>query len=97
MERTTLTTPTAPARRRTMLREQLRAARAARAERRSLARDLASYTSPRELNDLEAMLQRYSDGDTADIRRIVSGRRAAHGSNHRAPAGRTHGYNGPAA
>ena len=51
--------------------------RAARAARTSLERDLASYTSPGDLNDLDAILDRYSDEDTADIRRILAARRAA--------------------
>jgi hypothetical protein len=64
------------------IRASLRAAkredrRAARAARTSLERDLASYTSPGDLNDLDAILDRYSDEDTADIRRILAARRAA--------------------
>jgi hypothetical protein len=58
------------------IRGQYRATRAARAARKSLARDLASYTSPHDLNDLEAILERYSDDETADIRRILAARRA---------------------
>ena len=64
------------------IRASLRAARredrrAARAARDSLERDLASYTSPGDLNDLDAILDRYSDEETADIRRILAARRAA--------------------
>jgi hypothetical protein len=59
------------------IRERLRAAQAARVARRSLERELASYTSPRDLNDLDAILDRHSDEETADIRRILAGRRAA--------------------
>jgi hypothetical protein len=51
--------------------------RAARAARASLERDLASYTSPGDLNDLDAILDRYSDEETAEIRRILAARRAA--------------------
>jgi hypothetical protein len=51
--------------------------RAARSARKSLARDLASYTSPGDLNDLNAILARYSEEETADIRRILAARRAA--------------------
>jgi hypothetical protein len=51
--------------------------RAARGARKSLERDLASYTSARDLNDLEAILDRYSDEETAAIRRILASRRAA--------------------
>ena len=51
--------------------------RAARAARDSLERDLASYRSPGDLSDLDAILDRYSDEETADIRRILAARRAA--------------------
>ena len=61
---------------RTSLKSSKREAlRAARAERKALKRDLASYTSPSDLNDLEAILARYSDEETADIRRMIAGRR----------------------
>ena len=64
------------------IRASLRAARradrrAARGARNSLERDLASYTSPGDLNDLDAILDRCSDQETADIRRIIAARRAA--------------------
>jgi aerobic-type carbon monoxide dehydrogenase small subunit (CoxS/CutS family) len=49
--------------------------RTARAERKALKRDLAGYTTPGDLNDLEAILDRYSDQETADIRRMIAGRR----------------------
>ena len=51
--------------------------RAARAAHTSLERDLATYTSPGDLNDLDAILDRYSEEETADIRRILAARRAA--------------------
>ena len=47
------------------------------AARRSLAGDLASYTSASDLNDLDAILDRYSEEETADIRRILASRRVA--------------------
>jgi hypothetical protein len=64
------------------IRASLRAAqredrRAARAARNSLERDLASYTSSGDLNELDAILDRYSDEETADIRRTIAARRAA--------------------
>jgi hypothetical protein len=62
----------------TAIRHHLRAARAARAQRRSLERDLASYTSPGDLADLAAMLDRHSDEETAHIRGILAERRTAH-------------------
>jgi hypothetical protein len=51
--------------------------RAARAARTSLERDLATYTTPADLNDLDALLDRHSEEETADIRRILAARRAA--------------------
>ncbi len=51
------------------IRTRLRDARAARA---TLERELASYTSPEDLNDLHAILDRYSDQETAEIRRILA-------------------------
>ncbi len=49
--------------------------RAARAERKALERDLAGYTTPSDRADLEAVLARYSDEDTADIRSLLPARR----------------------
>jgi hypothetical protein len=59
------------------VRDDLRDARTARATRRSLERELASYRSASDLNDLEAILDRHSAEETADIRRILAGRRSA--------------------
>ena len=60
-----------------VLRDELREAREARAARKALERDLASYTTQADLNDLDAILDRHSDAETADIRRILAGRRTA--------------------
>jgi hypothetical protein len=60
----------------TALRGQLQHTRENRATRRTLERELASYTSQSDLDDLHAILDRYSDKDTAKIRRILA-RRAA--------------------
>ena len=51
--------------------------RAARAARKSLERDLAGYTSPGDLNEVDAILERYSEEETADICRVLAARRAA--------------------
>jgi hypothetical protein len=59
------------------IRDELREAREARAARKALERDLASYTTQADLNDLDAILDRHSDEETADIRRILAGRRTA--------------------
>ncbi|MGH3203923.1 MAG: hypothetical protein ACRDOA_12080 [Streptosporangiaceae bacterium] len=60
----------------TALRGSLRHTRDARATRRALERELATYTTQSDLADLHAILDRYSAHETADIRRILA-RRAA--------------------
>ena len=60
----------------TIVRTQLRDSRDAHAARTALQRELASYNSPEDLNDLHAILDRYSDKDTADIRRILASQRS---------------------
>jgi hypothetical protein len=67
----------ATARRLAAIRHDVRGAREARVARRSLQHELSSYNTASELNDLEAILDRYSDEDTADIRRILATRRVA--------------------
>jgi hypothetical protein len=64
-------------RRLTAIRHDFQSDREARAARRALQRELSSYTTPSELNDLEAILARHSDEDTADIRRFLASRRVA--------------------
>jgi hypothetical protein len=59
----------------TTLRGRLRATYAALTARQSLERDLASYTSQSDLDDLYATLDRYGDRETAQIRRILATRR----------------------
>jgi hypothetical protein len=56
----------------TAFRGQVRHTRDAHAARKSLERELASYTSQSDLNDLHAILDRYSDRETAGIRRILA-------------------------
>ena len=50
-------------------------------ERRRLAAELSTYTTPREMLELEALMERYDDGETAEMRSILSaqaeGRRLA--------------------
>ena len=53
---------------------QLREIFADRAELRDLERDLAGYTSEKDLTDLVAILDRHSDAETGDIRRILGAR-----------------------
>jgi hypothetical protein len=64
-------------RRLTAIRDDLRGNREARAARRSLQHELASYSTQSELNDLDAILDRHSDEETADIRRFLATRRVA--------------------
>ncbi len=58
----------------TAVREQIRESRVERAARVALERELASYSSSSDLNDLHAILDRYSDRETAQIRRILASR-----------------------
>jgi hypothetical protein len=59
------------------IREDLRARRSAREARNALERDIASYTTPAELNELNSMLQRHDDAEVVEIRRIVDRHRVA--------------------
>ena len=59
----------------TAIKDEHRRVRAARATRRSLERELAAYTSVGDLNDLEAILARYSEEETAGIRSVLTARR----------------------
>jgi hypothetical protein len=61
----------------TTVRTQLRDSRDAHATRTTLERELASYNTPDDLNDLNAILDRHSDSETADIRRILASQRSA--------------------
>jgi hypothetical protein len=56
----------------TAVREQIRETREERAAHAALERELASYHSASDLNDLHAILDRYSDRETAKIRRILA-------------------------
>ncbi len=60
----------------TTVREQLRESRDAHAEQVALRRDLAAYSSPEDLNDLHAILDRYPDQETDRIRRILATQRS---------------------
>ncbi len=41
-------------------------------QRKRLAAELSTYTTPRELLELEAMMERYDDGETAEMRSILA-------------------------
>jgi hypothetical protein len=56
------------------IRSQLREIFADRAEHRVLENELADYTSEKDLNDLGAILDRHTDAETGDIRRILAAR-----------------------
>jgi hypothetical protein len=56
------------------IRRQLREVLADRAEHRVLEQELADYTSEKDLTDLAAILDRHSDAETGDIRRILGAR-----------------------
>ncbi len=59
----------------TAVREQIRESREERAARAARERELASYSRASDLNDLHAILDRYSDQETAQIRRILASQR----------------------
>ena len=58
----------------TALRSQLRAIFTDRSEQRGLEHELAIYTSEKDLTEMGAILDRYSDAETGDIRRILGAR-----------------------
>ena len=57
--------------------DRFRYARLAYEARRQLERELAGYTTQSDLNDLYAILDRYPDGETVRIRRILASQPAA--------------------
>jgi len=57
------------------IRAQLRSILDARAEYKSLERDLAGYTSENDLNEIGAILDRHDDAQTGDIRSILGAQR----------------------
>lgn len=60
----------------TSVRTKLRDSRDAHAAKAALERELASYHTAEDLNDLHAILDRYSDQETAGIRRILATQQA---------------------
>jgi hypothetical protein len=60
----------------TTVRTQLRESHDERAGRAQLERELASYNSPSDLDDLHAILDRYNDRETKEIRRILAHQRS---------------------
>ncbi len=65
------------------LRDELRQRREARAARRSLERELATYTAPSEVDDLLGVLHDRDDAAAEEIRTIVLRNQLRHGL-HRA-------------
>ncbi len=59
----------------TAIRTGIRESRDAHVARAALKRELSSYNSPSDLDDLHAILDRYSDQETAQIRRILAAQR----------------------
>lgn len=59
------------------IRTELRDYRAARAARRELRHELAAATSPGDIAELDAILDRYDEHETRDIRHIINERRPA--------------------
>jgi hypothetical protein len=60
----------------TTARTQLRDSLGAHSEHAALRRELAAYSSPEDLNDLHAILDRYPDSETVGIRRILATQRS---------------------
>ena len=56
----------------TAIRSRIRETRDAHAAKTALERELSSYNSASDLDDLHAILDRYSDRQTAQIRRILA-------------------------
>jgi hypothetical protein len=61
----------------TAIRSHLKGMFADRTHDHGLERELADYTSEKDLADLTAILDRYSDADSGDIRRILGAPRQA--------------------
>jgi hypothetical protein len=59
----------------TAIRSRIRETRDALGAKTALERELASYSSQSDLDDLHAILDRYSDRETAQIRRILTAQR----------------------
>jgi len=59
----------------TAIRSRIRETRDAHAAKTALERELSSYSSPSDLDDLHAILDRHSDRETAQIRRILTAQR----------------------
>jgi hypothetical protein len=59
------------------IRAELRDMRAARTARKTLRRELAGATTPSDFIELDAILERYNEDETADIRDILNERRPA--------------------
>ena len=59
----------------TGIRSQLRDMRQSRTKQKSLVRDLATYTAPNDLQELDAIFDRYSDTVTEHLRRILAAQR----------------------
>lgn len=59
----------------TAILNRLRDIREARTQYKNLERELAAYTTADDLNDLDAILDRHSDDETRDIRRVLATKR----------------------
>ena len=59
------------------VRDELAARRTAGAARRRLSSELADYRTETERNDLNALLDHYSDDDVAEVRDLLNRRVAA--------------------
>ena len=64
-----------PVRLSTAIRAHVRRYRDTRTAQKTLERELASYTTADDRNDLDAILDRHSDQEAAPIRHILAARR----------------------
>ena len=60
----------------TAIRRRIRENSDAHAARAALKREISNYNSPSDLDELHAILDRYSDQETAHIRRILAAQRS---------------------
>ena len=74
------------------IRAELRGMRAARAARKALRSELAVAVTPADFLELDAIIARYDDDDTADIRHVLNERRPVWSTQPVAGFGRTSSF-----
>ncbi len=69
--------PTTTSRWTTLVRDELKARRAARASLRSLERDPAHHTTPSEISEIRAVVSRYDGPDAERVLHVLNRSRVA--------------------